>query len=225
MGEFSLYRPAPPNGVLIEGPAVSYGKGALVGVDGEMEHGGACVHPMLGKPMRAAIGGGKAVISSNVKVAAADASLDVPLGHKDDPWSFPHFDTITVWVADVPAQTRSWSLWLLPMADGFATAAAQSRSGSGLLAPSLDDRRNGSHAMNLNSDFGARAAVHAARLEWTPSPISGVDRRMLDRIGDEVARATSIVRYAPYSRFSAHSHGGGEEFLVLEGVFQDEHGD
>jgi len=57
---------------------VSYGKGALVGV----EHGGACVHPMLGKPMRAAIGGGKAVISSNVKVAAAGASLDVPLGHK-----------------------------------------------------------------------------------------------------------------------------------------------
>ena len=47
---------------LLDGPAVSYGKGALVGVDGEMEHGGACVHPMLGKPMRAAISGGKAVI-------------------------------------------------------------------------------------------------------------------------------------------------------------------
>jgi anti-sigma factor ChrR (cupin superfamily) len=55
--------------------------------------------------------------------------------------------------------------------------------------------------MNLNSDFGARAAVHAARLEWTPSPIPGVDRRMLDRIGDEVARATSIVRYAPAEPF------------------------
>jgi hypothetical protein len=49
---------------------------------------------MLGKPMRAAIGGGKAVIGSNVKVAAAGATLDVPLGHKDDSWSFPHFDTI-----------------------------------------------------------------------------------------------------------------------------------
>src|SRR5215510_1206831 len=47
-----------------------------------MEHGGACVHPMLGKPMRAAIGGGKAVIGSNVKVAAAGALLDVPLGHR-----------------------------------------------------------------------------------------------------------------------------------------------
>jgi hypothetical protein len=77
---------------LLDGSAVSYGKGALVGVDGEMEHGGACVHPMLGKPMRAAVGGGKAVISSNVKVAAAGASLDVPLGHKDDSRSFPHFD-------------------------------------------------------------------------------------------------------------------------------------
>jgi hypothetical protein len=72
----------------------------LVGVAGEMEHGGACVHPMLGKPMRAAIGGGKAVIGSNVKVAAAGAALDVPLGHKDDSWSFPHFGTITVSVAD-----------------------------------------------------------------------------------------------------------------------------
>jgi hypothetical protein len=79
--------------------------------------------------------------------------------------------------------------------------------------------------MNLHADFAARAAVHAARLDWTPSPIPGVDRRMLDRIGDEVARATSIVRYAPHSHFSPHTHGGGEEFLVLDGVFQDEHGD
>ena len=55
--------------------------------------------------------------------------------------------------------------------------------------------------------------------------MAGVERRMLDRIGDEVARATSIVRYAAGSRFSPHTHGGGEEFLVLEGVFQDEHGE
>ncbi len=79
--------------------------------------------------------------------------------------------------------------------------------------------------MNLNADFASRAAVHAARLGWTPSPVPGVDRRMLDRVGDEVARATSIVRYAPGSRFSPHTHGGGEEFLVLDGMFQDEHGD
>src|ERR1700738_5334742 len=87
---------------LLGGPAVSYGKGAIVGVAGEMEHGGACVHPRLGKPMRATIGGGKAVIGSNVKVAAAGAVLDVPLGHKDDSWSFPYFDTITVSIADAP---------------------------------------------------------------------------------------------------------------------------
>src|SRR2546430_16480126 len=66
---------------LLDRPAVSYGKGAIVGVAGEMEHGGACVHPMLGKPMRAAIGGGKAVFGSKVKVAAAGAVLDVPPRH------------------------------------------------------------------------------------------------------------------------------------------------
>src|SRR5712675_3355218 len=86
----------------LDGPAVSYGKGALVGVAGEMEHGGACVHPMLGRPMRAALGGGQAVIGSNVKVAAPGTLLDVPLGHKDDSWSFEHFDTVTVSVADAP---------------------------------------------------------------------------------------------------------------------------
>ena len=78
--------------------------------------------------------------------------------------------------------------------------------------------------MELNADFSQRAAVHAARVAWVPSPIAGVDRRMLDRIGDEIARATSIVRYAPDSRFSPHTHGGGEEFVVLDGVFEDEHG-
>lgn len=79
--------------------------------------------------------------------------------------------------------------------------------------------------MELNADFAQRASVHAARLAWVPSPTQGVERRMLDRIGAEVARATSIVRYAPESSFPAHVHGGGEEFLVLGGVFQDEHGD
>lgn len=87
---------------LLPGSPVSYGKGAIVGVNGEFEHGGACIHPMLGKPMRAAVGGGKAVIPSNVKVAACGASLDVPLGHKDDSWSFDHFDTVTVSIPDAP---------------------------------------------------------------------------------------------------------------------------
>ena len=79
--------------------------------------------------------------------------------------------------------------------------------------------------MELNADFTARAVVHSEKIEWLASPMKGVSRRMLDRIGDEVARATTIVRYDPGSHFSAHTHAGGEEFIVLEGVFQDEHGD
>ena len=79
--------------------------------------------------------------------------------------------------------------------------------------------------MLLNADFTKRAVVHAARIPWVSSPLAGVERRMLDRIGDEVARATSVVRYRPGSVFSPHVHDGGEEFLVLDGVFQDEHGD
>jgi hypothetical protein len=79
--------------------------------------------------------------------------------------------------------------------------------------------------MNLNDDFSRRAAAHGSRMEWVASPSAGVSRRMLDRIGGEVARATTIVRFDPGSAFDAHTHGGGEEFLVLEGVFQDEAGD
>ena len=79
--------------------------------------------------------------------------------------------------------------------------------------------------MRLNADFSEVVVVDSSQEPWRASPLPGVERRMLDRIGDEVARATSIVRYAPNSFFSAHTHGGGEEFLVLEGVFSDEHGD
>ena len=79
--------------------------------------------------------------------------------------------------------------------------------------------------MELNADFTQRVILQSSDIPWKASPMAGVDRRMLDRIGDEVARATSIVRYAPGSKFSAHTHTGGEEFIVLEGVFQDEHGD
>jgi len=79
--------------------------------------------------------------------------------------------------------------------------------------------------MNLNDNFSERASSHAETDEFVPSPMHGVERRMLDRVGDEVARATTIVRFAADAHFSEHTHGGGEEFLVLEGVFQDEHGD
>jgi hypothetical protein len=111
---------------LLDGPAVSYGKGALVGAAGEMEHGAACVHPRLGRPMRSAIGGGQAVIPSNVKVAAAGAMLDVPLGHKDDTWSFPHFDTVTVCIADAPRPEEI--VVVMALADG---GRLHNRSGAG----------------------------------------------------------------------------------------------
>ncbi|WP_228533691.1 cupin domain-containing protein [Pseudomonas sp. UFMG81] len=78
--------------------------------------------------------------------------------------------------------------------------------------------------LRLNADLGQRVIVHGAELPWLPSPLPGVERRMLYRVGGEQARATSLVRYAPGSHFSAHVHGGGEEFVVLEGVFEDEHG-
>lgn len=79
--------------------------------------------------------------------------------------------------------------------------------------------------MRLNDDLTKPVFVRTARLAWVASPAVGVDRQMLYRVGGEVARATSIVRYAPASKFPAHAHQGGEEILVLEGTFQDEHGD
>ncbi|WP_434983932.1 cupin domain-containing protein [Vreelandella zhaodongensis] len=78
--------------------------------------------------------------------------------------------------------------------------------------------------MRLNADFSHFACVTPDQYRWVDSPSAGVERMMLDRIGDEVARATSLVRYAPNSQFNRHTHGGGEEILVLEGVFADEHG-
>ena len=79
--------------------------------------------------------------------------------------------------------------------------------------------------MRINADFGQRAIVARSDELWVSSPAAGVDRLMLDRIGEEKARATSIVRYASGSSFARHMHPQGEEFLVLEGVFSDEHRD
>ena len=78
--------------------------------------------------------------------------------------------------------------------------------------------------MKLNADFSQRVVVTPEAFQWVDAPVSGVERMMLDRIGDEVARATSLVRYQPNSDFPVHTHGGGEEILVLEGEFADEHG-
>lgn len=77
----------------------------------------------------------------------------------------------------------------------------------------------------LHADRRMAVIVHAATLDWTPSPQAGVERRFLEREGGEIARATSIVRYAPRSRFPEHVHELGEEYLVLEGVFSDQDGD
>jgi anti-sigma factor ChrR (cupin superfamily) len=77
--------------------------------------------------------------------------------------------------------------------------------------------------MRINANFSERIVVRPEDYQWVESPMAGVERMMLDRIGEEVARATSLVRYAPDSRFSKHVHTGGEEFFVLEGEFADEH--
>lgn len=79
--------------------------------------------------------------------------------------------------------------------------------------------------MELNADFAERVVINHHNLEWVTSPTPGVSRRMLERKGGEVARATSIVRYDPGTHFPAHAHDFGEEILVLEGTFSDEHGD
>lgn len=79
--------------------------------------------------------------------------------------------------------------------------------------------------MELNTNFSERVLVHTDQEPWQSSLSVGVERRMLDRIGGEVARATSIVRFQPGRRYAPHTHGGGEEFIVLDGVFQDEKGD
>ncbi len=79
--------------------------------------------------------------------------------------------------------------------------------------------------MKLHADFTQPIVLTTPDLPWADSPMPGVHRRMLERDGDEVARATSVVRYAPGSAFSPHTHGGGEEFFVLDGTFSDENGD
>ena len=97
-------------------PAISYGKAAIVGTSGDLEHAAAILHPRLGKPMRAAIGGGQAIIPSNVKIGAVGATIDVPLGDKDDVWVFDQFDTLSVMVANAPRPDEI--LVIVALADG-----------------------------------------------------------------------------------------------------------
>ena len=79
--------------------------------------------------------------------------------------------------------------------------------------------------MKINADFSQRVVLHADEIEWAETRMLGVKRRMLDRVGAEAGHATTIVSYDPNSKFASHVHTGGEEFIVLDGVFQDEHGD
>ena len=90
---------------------------------------------------------------------------------------------------------------------------------------SPDNHATSEASLRLHADFAEPALMRAEGAAWRPSPAPGVTRRMLDRIGGEVARVTSVVRYAPGARFPAHAHTGGEEYLVLSGVFSDATGD
>ncbi|KAI9353320.1 ChrR cupin-like domain-containing protein [Zopfochytrium polystomum] len=76
--------------------------------------------------------------------------------------------------------------------------------------------------MQLNADLTLPALVRSSALSFVPSPTPGITRGMLDRRGDELARATTLVRYAPTRRFPRHTHSAGEELLVLAGTFRDE---
>jgi len=87
-----------------------------------------------------------------------------------------------------------------------------------------NDKPIGATPLAVRADLSVRAVVTPQHFHWVDSPVTGVKRMMLDRLGNEIARATSLVRYAPDSTFPNHVHGGGEEILVLEGVFADEYG-
>jgi len=113
---------------LLPGAAVSYGKAAIVGVNGDIEHGHALLHPKLGKAMRGPIGGGAALIPSAAKVAPAGTAVDVPLGHKDDAWSRDHFDAMTVVVPDSPRPDEI--LMVIALADGGRVNARLGQSPS-----------------------------------------------------------------------------------------------
>lgn len=109
-------------------PVVSYGKAAIVGTAGDVEHAAALLHPRMGRPMRAAIGGGQALIPSTAKIGAAGAEIDVPLGHKDDSWSFDQIDTLTVTVPGAPRPDEI--VVVVALADGGRPRPRVSKDGA-----------------------------------------------------------------------------------------------
>jgi hypothetical protein len=87
---------------LAKGEAHSYGKGAIVGEQGELEHAAAILHPRLGKPFREQLGGGKAIIPSAKKMGGVGTTLDVPVHYKDAAFVRTHYDAMEVRVSDAP---------------------------------------------------------------------------------------------------------------------------
>lgn len=102
LGQAMGERYMPEVAALLQRAPRAYGKAAVVGVNGDLEHAAALLHPKLGKPMRAALGGGEAIIPSTAKVAASGTPIDVPLAHKDEIWSFDELDCMTLFLADAP---------------------------------------------------------------------------------------------------------------------------
>ncbi len=113
---------------LLPGPAISYGKAAIVGTSGDIEHAAAILHPRMGKPMREAIGGGQAIIPSNVKIGAVGSAIDIPLGHKDDVWSFDQIDTLSVMVPNAPRPDEI--VVIVALADGGRPRPRVAKSGA-----------------------------------------------------------------------------------------------
>ena len=83
-------------------PVTAYGKGAIVGVDGEIEHAAAILHPRFGAPVRAAIGGGASIIPSTKKIGGPGSPITMPINNKDDIWSFDEMDAAEIVIPDAP---------------------------------------------------------------------------------------------------------------------------
>lgn len=113
---------------LLSNPPIAYGKAAIVGASGDIEHGAAILHPRMGKPMRDAIGGGNAIIPSNVKIGGVGSSIDVPLGHKDDVWSFDEIDTLSIMVPNAPRPDEI--VVIAALADGGRPRPRVAKSGA-----------------------------------------------------------------------------------------------
>jgi len=112
----------------LSNPVIAYGKAAIVGSSGDIEHAAAILHPRMGKPMRDAIGGGQAIIPSNVKIGGPGTAIDIPLGHKDDIWSFDQIDTLTVMVPSGPRPDEM--VVIVALADGGRPRPRVSKAGA-----------------------------------------------------------------------------------------------